>query len=204
MPEIENGTQTPGQRRRLLGSGVRRYGYFDKVSDTATDYPQFWPLGKDESENMKEMIREIEALRNLLLFFKTGARLVTDRLLVLGDEVFRIANVYYVGVREAARRQLDPEAEAVFQLLRQFWQRPRRPGNGNGNGTTKKRAMRDARALERGTRVGKVTFENEADTVIPGKKRITDETQPKCRIQNEECRMEESEELSADYADDRR
>ena len=189
LPEIENGTQTPGQRRRLLGSGVRRYGYFDKVSDTATEYPQFWPLGNDETENMKDLIREIEALRNLLVFFESGARLVTDRLLVIGDEVFRLANVYYRGVREAVRQQM-PDAEAVFQRLRLFWHRPRR----SAAETTKKRALRNARALQRGTRVGKVTFENEADTVIPGKKRITDETQPKCRIQNEECRMEESEE----------
>ena len=173
LPEIENGTLSPAERRRLLGSGVRRYGYFDKVSDVATDYPQFWSLGENETETMKALIREIEVLRNLLVSFEFGSRLVTDRLLTVGHEVFRLANVYYRGVREAMRRQM-PEAEQVFQLLQLFWQRPRR----TSGGTTRKQALRDARALERGTRVGKVTFENEADTFTKGKRTITDETMP--------------------------
>ena len=173
-PELETGTLTTLQRRRLLGSGVRRYGYFDKISDVAVDYPQFWPLGSDESEKLKEIIREVEVLRNLLVFFEGGARIVTDRLLELGDAAFRIANVYYVAVREAARRRLNPDAEAVLRLIRKFWRRSR-----SKNATTsKKQVLRDVKGIINGTKVGKISFEKEADRVIKGKKSITNETQP--------------------------
>ena len=184
LPEVENGIQSPSQRRRLLGSGVRRYGYFDKISDTAIEYPQYWPLGRDESEKMKEVIREIEILRNLLIFFESGARMITDRLLVLGDEVFRIANIYYIGVREAARRQLDPDAEAVFRLVRKFWKRI--ASKRFDKKLTQKQALRDFKALQRGTKVGSISISKEADRVIPGKRSFSDNARPKPKDRYEE------------------
>jgi len=189
LPEVENGTLSPAERRRLMGSGVRRYGYFDKVSDTAADYPQFWPLNTDETETLKDLIREIEVLRNLLVFFETGSRLITDRLLTVGDAAFRLANVYYGSVRDVARRQLIPEAQHVFQLLQLFWQRPRRLSAE----PTKKETLRNVKGLINGTREGEMYFENESDSVAKGKKKIVDKTRRKRRVQSAECRVEEEE-----------
>ena len=65
------------------------------------------------------MIREIEALHNLLLAFETGSRSILDMLLTAGNDAFQLANTYYRSVRNAAREQ-NPEAEAVFRMLQLF------------------------------------------------------------------------------------
>jgi len=130
IPGVGGPVLSPSERRRLLGSGVRRYGFIDKVSDTAADYPQFWPaFVPDGDVRLKTLLREIEVLRNLLVFFESGARSVQDLLLLRGDEAFRIANTYYTTVRDAARRGV-PDAGALFQLLLPFWRRRRNPSGG--------------------------------------------------------------------------
>jgi hypothetical protein len=135
VPELDNTVLSPVERRRLLGSGVRRYGYIDQVSDVAADYPQFWPSlvsgaadasgAADFQDMLKERLREIEAMRNLLVWLRMADRVVSDMLLVTSNEAFRIANTYYASVRAASRSNLMG-ARQVFQLLQSFWKRPRR------------------------------------------------------------------------------
>ena len=108
---------------------MRRYGFIDKVSDTAADFPLFWPESVngvsgsvDFQSRLKERLREIETLRSLLVWSRYVSRVIGDLLLLAGDDAFRMANA---SVRAAARSNL-PEAVQVFQLLRQFWRRQRR------------------------------------------------------------------------------
>ena len=116
----------------MHGSGVRRYGFIDKVSDVSAEFPQFW-LGSvsgtggnvNFQDKLNERLREIEVLRNVLAWQQYVNRVVGDLLLLAGDDAFRMARTYYGSVRTAARNNL-PEARQVFQLLNQFWQRPRR------------------------------------------------------------------------------
>jgi len=173
MPEIGNTVLTPADRRRLLGSGVRRYGFIDKVSDSSVSFPQFWPsFADDGQERLKTLLREIEVLRNLMLFFESGTRTMQDLLLIKGDEAFRLAGTYYATVREAARRQV-PDAAALFRLLNLFWRRRR----GTSAEPTIPEVERDVRALLRGTKDGEVVVRNESNRVVKGEKIIIDETQ---------------------------
>ena len=186
LPDYNGEVLSSAQRKRLLGSGVRRYGYIDKVSDTAEAYPQFWPAfamgdsgvsGESTgAEKLKEMVREIEVLRNLLIAFRFGTRVVEDMLLTTGDEAFRLANVYYRTVRDAARSNI-PEAAEVFQLLELFWKRRRR----TMDEPTEHEVLRDAKALLRGSKDGTISVSNESDSVIKGKKVLVDHTFPKPR-----------------------
>ena len=180
LPQLENTELTPAARRRLLGSGVRRYGFIDKVSDTADEYPQFWPASAhgtiDFQDALKERLREIEVLRNVLVWLRMMERVVGDLLLIAGDDAFRMANTYYAAVRSAARSNL-PGAPALYQLLRLFWRKRR----GTSEEPTIREVERDTRALLRGNKDGTVTVRNESDTVIKGEKVVIDNTQRRPR-----------------------
>ena len=129
LSPFANVVLTPSDRRRALGSGVRRYGFIDQVSDAAEENPQFWPAYFDDqaalTDGLKKRIREIEVLRNLLVFFESGARSVLDMLLTAGNDAFLQACVYYRSVRNAARER-NPQGEALYQMLRLFWHRRRK------------------------------------------------------------------------------
>ena len=128
MPELGGPALSPDDRRRLQGSGVRRYGYIDLVADVSQEFPQFWPEYVDAAEKgrLNELLRELEDLRNLQVFFETGARRTQDLLLIRGNAAYRLANLYYATVREAARRPVA-FSEKVLAMLRPFWKRRRRP-----------------------------------------------------------------------------
>ena len=173
LPELGSFSLSHAERLRLSGSGVRRYGYIDVVSDTAAAYPKFWPAcGNDtDTEQMKSLIRIIESLKNLRLFFDKGTRRVQDLLLLRGDQSYRLANRYYVAVREAARYQLG-ESETVWNHLRLYWKRKRK----SNAEPTQKNVVRDAIALMRGTKEGTVCVSNTSDRVVQGVKTVVDET----------------------------
>ena len=193
VPEVGNTVLTLAERRRLRGSGVRRYGFIDQVSDSALEYPQFWPdyVNQDGEGSLKTIMREIEVLRNLLVFFNSAAREMQDLLLIKGDAAFRLAGTYYMTVRTAARRQV-PDAEALFRLLNSFWRR-RRSASAE---PTQKVTMRNFKALMHGTREGEMFIENESDTVTKGKKKIVDKTRKKQRNS-----FKEMETGSAEFSD---
>ena len=176
VPQLETTELDTTERRRLLGSGVRRYGFIDKVSDTAEIFPQFWPAFGTSREELKTMLREIEVLRNLLVWFRFASRVVQDLLLIEGNEAFRAAGAYYTTAREGARRK-NPEAAQVYDMLKLFWHRPRR----SSDEPTIPELERDVRALLRGTKDGQVTVRNESDSVVKGEKVIIDNTQRKPR-----------------------
>jgi hypothetical protein len=182
IPQLAGATLSTLERRRLMGSGVKRYGYIDKVSDTASAYSQFWPADVVELDVLKEKLREIEVLRNLAVLFRWLTRVCEDRFLIVSDEAFQLANAYYGSVRIAARRKA-PEAEQVFQLLRSFWNRPRK----SSGDPTQKKVVSKVKALQNGTLQGEMLVKNVNDTIIEGDKLVLDYTYPKgCGMRGKE------------------
>jgi len=177
LPDIDGYVLSPAERRRLRGAGVRRYGYIDQVSDISSEYPQFWPPfvtdanGNDGSEQMKELLREIEVLRNLLIAFRNAEQNIEDMLLQAGSDAFRLANYYYRNVRDAAANNVQ-DAANVFDIIRMFWKRVRQ----TTGEPTQIQAIRDFKGVLRGKREGTVAATNESDTVVKGAKSVIDET----------------------------
>jgi len=181
LPAFGAFSLSPVQRRRMLGSGVRRYGFIDLVSDTAAEYPQFWPASitgtTTYEEEMKDGMRELEVLRNLHIWLQWLTRVVGDMKLIAGDENFRLANIYYTGVTASARKNLDGAAH-VFEQLKLFWNKT----GGTKDKITKKQAVSDFKAVADGKKDGYVAATNESDTVIEGKRGIVDDARPRQQI----------------------
>jgi hypothetical protein len=175
VPQLESTVLDTPERRRLLGSGVRRYGFIEKVIEVSGDYPQFWSFFENE-DALRERVSEIDVLRNLLVWFRYASRIVGDLLLIAGDDAFRIAGSYYATARDGARRKI-PEAMQVFEMLRLFWRKRRRVMDE----PTEHEMERDFHAMMRGTKDGQISVSNESDSVVKGKKVLIDNTFPKPR-----------------------
>jgi len=167
--DMQTEALTTAERRRLLGSGVRRYGFIDKVSDVASVNPEFAPPFFNDTV-LKDKIREIEILRNISVALNQMTRITDDVLLQVSDDAFQLALGYYNTVREAARRR-QPGAQAIFNLLRPFFNRPRRPGDE----PTEQEVERDVKALIHGKKDGEIIIRNERPHLTGGKHEVIDE-----------------------------
>ena len=165
MPPI-----TPVMRRRLLGSGVRRYGFIDKVSDVIAASSSEIPEVLDIPE-FKELLRLLEIVRNNDAMLQQAVRVNRDFLLVMGNEAYRQSLVYYGFVREAAHRGI-PGAQEIFDILRDFFRMPRRPGEE----PTEREMEADFNALLHGRKDGRIEIENERPHTVGGKRVVVDET----------------------------
>jgi hypothetical protein len=157
------------ERRRLQGSGVRRYGFIEKTADIARDNLEFAPPFLDV-DALRDVITQIEIIRNINASLQQLTRLNGDLLLLTSDEAFRLALMYYNSVRDASRRRV-PGAEALFRILQQFFRRPGR----TSDKPTEKEIERDVKGLLKGTKEGEIIIKNERPKTVGGKRTIVDE-----------------------------
>jgi hypothetical protein len=178
LPQLEETVLDTTDRRRLRASGVRRYGFIGKVFEVAVDYPQFWPAVVNDAtkEKFAGLVREVDVLRNLLIWFQFNSRVIQDLLMMAGDDAFRITGMYYTTVRDLARKKV-PEAIQVFRMLQLFWHKSRR----NSGQPTQKQLGRHAKEVAEGKRDGEFYAKNESDTVTKGKRTVVDKTYPRRR-----------------------
>ena len=157
------------ERRRLIKSGIRNYGFLDKASDLALQHEELRPP-KFDAEDFKDLIRDLEFIRDVLSLIRGFDRSVSNALFVYGNEAFRKALRFYNSVRELARTG-DPDAVAVFNMLRPFFSRPRR----TSEEPTEPEMERDVRALLHGKKDGRIVIENEKPHLVGGKHVVVDE-----------------------------
>ena len=167
---FHTGNLTNAQRKRLMGSGTRRYGLMDKVSDLAETFPQYNPALYD-NELLKEKLRDIEYLRDMLALVIELARIITNNLLTEGDEGYRIALEYYNSVNRLSNAG-DPGAIAVFEMLEPFFRRRK----GTSAEPTVHQLDRDVKALIKGTKEGEIILKNTGTKVIEGERTVVDNT----------------------------
>jgi len=158
------------ERRRLQGSGVRRLGFIVKVHEMMTVNPELTPdfLDRERFGGTATMLLQV---RNLTTILQQAARLSNDVLLVLGNEAYRMALIYYGAVREAANRRV-PGARELFRILQAFFRR----GHRADEEPTEHEVERDLRALLHGKKDGKIVVENERPHLEGGKHVVVDET----------------------------
>ena len=168
---------TAAQRKRLQGSGIRRYGFIDKVLDISETNMQFAP-GTFNRGRLNVFVGNIEALRNIRIVVKQLLDAVDDYLLTFSDEAYRISLMYYNTVRDLARHG-DNGAREVFNTLRPFFSSRRMPVDAE---PTDKEIVRDVKALLRGTKEGKVEVVSDRAAARlaarSGQRVLVDETAP--------------------------
>jgi hypothetical protein len=164
------GELSAAQRRRLFGSGIRRLGFIKKVAEVIQVNPELAPSFFDRAHFGNVMTR-LDAAISLNATAQQLQRLTNDVLLLLGDEAYRMALIYYIAVRDAATRNV-PGARELFGILQAFFRRGRRPGEE----PTEEEVMRDADALLHGRKDGEVVIRNEKPHMTGGAHEVIDRT----------------------------
>ena len=157
-------------RRRLISSGIRNYGFLDVVYDISETNKQYAP-GTFSRLKLGRKIESIEALRNIKIATLQLLDVIDDALINNGHDAFTLALIYYNTVRDLARHG-DKGAKEVFDMLKPYFKRQKR----KKDEPTDQEVERDVRALLHGTKEGEVIVKNEGDKIIKGKKEVIDTT----------------------------
>jgi len=162
---------TDAQRSRLLGAGVRRYGFIEKVTEVSYENPQFYP-GFFSYTELNNANIQIGLLRNIMVGAQRILRIATDNYLLTSDDAFRFARLYYASVRDAARNGV-PGALPIFNTLRLLF---RRSSIRTDEPPTVPEVERDVKALLHGHKDGRIVIEHERPHKVGGKHIVVDET----------------------------
>jgi hypothetical protein len=141
---------TGNARMRLFGSGVKRYGFVKRTMETANANAEFAPPYLDLN-TFCHLTRQLEEVRNIDVALQILVRANADLLLLLGDEMYRFALMYYNSVKDASERRVAGARE-VFLTLRPFFDQKRR----DKTEPTQHKVERDVRALLKGTKDGEI------------------------------------------------
>ena len=167
--DIPRSPLTHSERRSLQGAGVRRYGLIDKTMDYAEEFSSFAPAAFSLTDLVASK-HSIEALRDIQVVATEINRIVSDGLLIYGNEAWDQTLLFYTSVREQARRNV-PGARELFERLNLLF-RPR----GREKKITEPEIERDVKALLHGKKDGKIVIENERPHLEGGKHIVVDET----------------------------
>jgi hypothetical protein len=162
-----------GERRRLIGAGVRNWGFIEKAMDIARENLKFLPPNFTYM-GMSGAVREMEEVRQLVLVLNQFQTAANEAMLVRADICYRMALRVYGSLREQARNRV-PGAAELYQALLNFFRRRRRPGEGEGE-TTEKQLERDFHSLIHGHADGRIEVVNERPRVSGGVHVVADDT----------------------------
>jgi hypothetical protein len=166
-----NNTLSQAERRRLIGAGVKNYGFIDKAYDIARDNPKFLPPFLSAQEIWQDM-HDFEEIRQLVMVLEKFLQLATESMMIRGNRCFRDALRVYGALREMTRNNV-PGAKPLFESLVTFFRKRRRPGEAE---PTVKQLEKDFHSLIHGTKDGKIVIENEKAKSVGGKHLVVDKT----------------------------
>jgi hypothetical protein len=159
---------TGKDRQRLISSRVRNNGFIDKAFDIAHDNPEFLPPHFDINI-LYENERRFEQLRQLMLVLQQFQQLVTSAFMVQSDFCYREGLRIYGSLREQAKGRV-PGAQALFEALRNFFNRRRRVDEE----PTEHELELDFKRLIHGKADGEIIIKNEAPHITAGVHKVID------------------------------
>jgi hypothetical protein len=160
---------TGTDRRRLIGAGVRNYGFIDKSFDIARDNPQFMPPNFDLTL-LNWNMHELEDFRQLMWVLQQFTQAASNAFLLQADACYRDALRIYGSLQEQTRNKV-PGAEPLFQALRTFFSRSRRQP---ADEPTEMELERDIKQLLHGKADGEIVIKNESPRAQGGVHEVID------------------------------
>jgi hypothetical protein len=118
---------TGRQRQRLLGAGVKNYGFIETAFDIARENHSFMPPHLD-LESLRESLRDFENMQQLVLELEQFLRAAANLTMQASDANYRNALRIYGSLREQASNRV-PGAATLFETLRGFFRRRKRTGD---------------------------------------------------------------------------
>jgi len=161
-------------RKRKNSTGMKRQGFVDRALELAEENPEFLPHYVT-LEKFQDDYQYFVSFRALLDLSMQIAELIRNITIQASDIVYTDALEYYNAVKEAAKRRVDPaetlakELGVMFKRMGSRIKDPEAP-------PTIKQTNREIRALERGTKSGRVVIENIKPKITGGVRKIEDET----------------------------
>ncbi|MDR2729506.1 MAG: hypothetical protein LBB81_01240 [Treponema sp.] len=160
---------TGSDRRRLVGAGVRNYGFIDKAFDIARDNPEFMPAHFDVAL-LNWNMHELEDFRQLMWLLQQFTQAASNAFLLQADACYRDALRIYGSLQEQARNRV-PGADILFRALQTFFSRTRRQP---ADEPTEMELERDIKRLIHGKADGEIVIKNETPHVSGGVHEVVD------------------------------
>jgi hypothetical protein len=156
-------------RKRLNGVGVTRLGFIEAAYELALENPEYLPhyLTLDKWTLDHELflfVRSLRILSGQVFEFLKNAEIT------LADVDYTNGSEYYYPIKEAAKRRVDG-AETLHKVLEIFFKHKKSPNDHE----TLKQFLRDAKAIYRGKKDGKVGAINISPKRLGGIHRVIDE-----------------------------
>jgi len=155
-------TASGKERMRLVGAGVKNYGFIEKAFEIARANPAYAPphLNVAELRNFQD---DLEELRQLFFILQQFEEAVSFCYLQRSDMCIRIARRIYACLKEQGRNRVEGAA-VLFEALRPFFQHRKRQTDKQ----TQKQEIKFAKKLIKGKANGEMLLKNESPEMTGG------------------------------------
>jgi site-specific DNA-cytosine methylase len=160
---------TPQERTRLIGAGIRNYGFIEKTRDVGKDNPAFLPPHFDMTE-FSDSLHDFDIIRQLYLIIEKFETLISDSMLIRSNDLYRDALRVYNGLKEQAKGRV-PGARDLFDALEPFFKRRRV----SESEPTQKEELRKLKSIVKGKTEGEILVRNIKPKTTGGVREVIEE-----------------------------
>ena len=158
-------------RQRHNGVGLRRLGFIEAAFRLSSKFPQYFPHWLNTAKFQRDLDL-FNTVRSLVEVCRSLEEKAWNINVEAADMVFTDALEYYSQVQDAAERRID-SAESIYNELNEFF---KAHGNRGNCEPTQAEQERDAKALIKGKKDGKMILENRKPKITAGEHKVIDET----------------------------
>jgi hypothetical protein len=170
---------TAKERERLIGAGVRNYGFIEKANDIGKDNPSFLPPNFNVAQFSDEL-HVFDLTRQFYFLAEKLQSLASDSMLLKSNVLYRDSLRIYHSLKEQARGRV-PGARDLFDALEPFFKKRKV----SESQPTQKEEMRKILSIVKGKADGEILVRNIKPKTTGGVREIIEDVN-KERIEGKE------------------